>query len=268
MADLGSTVDESAAIPNDHLDGLAHLLDAFKGNRGCPPEAYVYGDIALRLDFWVRTDDFYGHLKHKIAVFQRAPGVKLHPLPGQPDISNLKEVEAHKIGWPVHGSQDRNERPVLVFVGQFSETGQGVPSWAVESLVWLAEFDEPDGIGMNTFDAPLPRDALRMAAVLRRTLIEERKGVPVGRFIVGNDQLPGEMVEGGTKVLNVVANDDAPVKWRLATDLHSAEIARRLHVYIGDESIGLGFSIKEGDDLGMERLKMETCSLQLGNASF
>jgi hypothetical protein len=39
------------------------------------------------------------------------------------------------------------------------------------------------------------------------------------------------------------------------------------HVYLGDESVGLGFAFEEGPDLGVERLEMGFRSFELGAAS-
>ena len=76
-----------------------------------------------------------------------------------------------------------------------------------------------------------------MAALLRRGLVEEWKGVTAGRLLaVGSDQLPNQMIERSAKVLDENTGNQAPLDWRLTLDDCEQDIARRLHVYPGDES--------------------------------
>jgi len=252
---------EAAGLPEDHGHGFAHLLEAFEGN-WLTSKAYVQGKICLRFDFWIRAGDDDGCLKHHAAVFQRAPGVDCHPLGWGPDISKLNEIDRDKIGIAVNRGERRDERPVLVFVGEQPEGGQGMSSWAVESLVWLAELDEPESLSADPPDVPLPPFALPVARVLRRFLVEQREGIARRGFLaVGDDQLPDEVLKDSAEILDVIPDDNAPVKWRLARDADTTEAAGGLHIYLGDDPIGIGFCLEEGAYEGLERIKMEICAL-------
>lgn len=261
MARPVSGADKAAALAEDHGDHIDHLLQALHGNWGLA-ETYVQGNATLRLDFWIRTDDGDRHLKHKVAVFQRAPGFDLHVLGRRSDMSEFYGPQGELLSVPVDGRENGRERPVLVCVGEFAESGQSVDAWAVESVVWLAEFDELDDLGVDASDASLPSFALAIARIVRRQVVEDWKRVAKPRLtVIGNDGLPEKMIERGPEVMEEVTDDDAPTKWQLIGDADTADIAGIPNVYFGNDSIDLGVRFKELSDGRIEGFKMEFCSL-------
>jgi hypothetical protein len=185
-------------------DSMDHLAQALQGD-WLPAEAYVQGKLALQFDLWIRPDDFDGSFKHKIVVLQRSPGVDLTALDGCPDITNPDDVEIYQVGTSVDCGERGQEGSMLVFVGQLSEDGEKMLAWAVRSCVWLAEFDELDGGGVDARDHGVPPLAFPMARLTRRWLVENREGIaPGGALPIGTDQLPDQMIEGGAEVLNEV----------------------------------------------------------------
>lgn len=267
MARAASFAEEVASLTDGQGDGLAHLYEALQGN-WLPAEAYVQGNIALQFDLWIRPRDLHSRLQHKVIILQRIPGMDLAALDRSADISDPDDLQVHAIRSGFDGREGRDQGSMFVFVGQLPQRGKDMSAWAVRSVVWLADLDEPDGCGMDAPKHPVPLQAFRMAALLRRGLVEEWKGVTAGRpQTVGSDQLPNEMIERSAEVLNEITGDQAPLDWRLSLDDYEQDIARRLHVYLGDESIGLGFRLKEGPDLGVERLKMQIRSVNLADAA-
>lgn len=256
------TPDQPFALSEDHRDRFAHLLQTFEWGWSAA-KSYVEGNLALRLDFWARPDDFNGDFKHRIAIFQRAPSLDRHLLAREANVAKFIEDDGKMLRVAMDRAECRYEHPMFVFVGEESESGQGVDRvWAFDSLMWLAELDEPACLRMQPSDVPLPSFAIRVAEVVRGRIIEDRKRVAEARLCsIGDDELPEQMIEDSPQILDVIPGDNAPVQWRLAGDGDAADTERGLLVYLGDDPIGSGFRAEEGPYQGFERVKMEFCPL-------
>jgi hypothetical protein len=261
-----SFAEECAAVLQDEPDELVHLFEASFGD-WLPAKAYVQGKIAIQFDFWVRPDDVDGRLEKKVAIFQRLPGFKIEALQGRLDISHPNPLDLERIRSAGNGGEGWQEGSMFVLIGENPEPSEHVSVWAVRSGVWLAEFDEVKYPRVKAGDLPLPPFALGMSALLRRQLIEDWKGISSRRPLsVGADENPDEVIQRGSEVLNNVPGNGAPRQWRLALNTDHADVARSLHVYLGEHPVGLGFRLQEGVDERVERVEMNLRSLKLGEA--
>lgn len=246
-------------------DLMDHLLEGFQRDWRVP-ETYVNGKLALQFDLRRRSRDDDGSRKHKVVVIQRAPGVDLGPLDGGADITDPDDIQVKAVGSAFDGVIGGEQCPMLVFVRKATKGSKRVCPWAVRSVVWLAELDEPLGGGMETTGHGIPPLSVAVAALVRRSLVEDRKGVPISRRLpVRLDHLPNEVIEGGTEVLDEVSGDETELNWRGPVDANEGDVARCLHIHLGDETVGLGFRLHKGANFRVERLKMRTRSLNLGD---
>jgi hypothetical protein len=145
------------------------------------------------------------------------------------------------------GSQSETDILVLVLGVKHLQCPERLVEW-VRSAVRLQPFDQCPWLLRNRFD--VPRVELRGVGEDR----ELRRGV-VG---FGPGEVPGEMVEGGTSVVNAVANEQRPVRRKRLFKRDRVAVVSALPVELVDGGIRTGNEV--GNGFGIERLKVILCS--------
>jgi hypothetical protein len=75
-------------------------------------------------------------------------------------------------------------------------------------------------------------------------------GKSTGGLIVGKNELPREMVKRGSKVMNDLADNDAPMPRQLEIPVKSKDFISRLRIVLGSDRIMIG--TPEAVDLGFK----------------
>jgi hypothetical protein len=228
-------------VANRQISAVEYLTQPFKGYKRLP-ERYLQGEIAIEIDFRVAPRDLDGCLKEYIAVFQRLPRLELIALDGA-DITDWRDIQLRLSLLGVCNSHNvSQDDPMLVFIAQFGEEDQGIVAYGVPSSIRLREVDPSARCRMNPPHLPIP---FLSPTVLRGgRLAQDRKGIAAPwPLSIGPDQLPNEMVEGGPDVLDEVSRDQAQFRGRGPVDLDAHDVARLLHVYLGEE--GEGFFVTD-----------------------
>ncbi|HTT95233.1 MAG TPA: hypothetical protein VMF55_11220 [Solirubrobacterales bacterium] len=127
-----------------------------------------------------------------------------------------------------------------------------MPVGTAGSVEGLKGFDELGRLRSHTPETRLPSLPASIVRILRQFLIEEREGVPAARrTVVVEDQLPNQIVERGSKVLDEVARDQTSFRQWVPLDPDAQEISRGRLVDLGDKPIWLRFRIVDLPDRGV-----------------
>lgn len=108
------------------------------------------------------------------------------------------------------------------------------------------------------------RDPLKLGLVLG----SDRKlslGTVVHRSAVEQRQLADEVIEGGTEVVNAVAEDHAPPQWRRFADLKPLDPFPGFRIEISPREVGLRVLVGESPNLMPEDIELLLRPVELGD---
>ena len=253
--------------PKRCFNSFAELDELFERDDWPISKPYVEFDLALYLHVWVRPGDLNPRGGHFVAVIQRLPDVELCPIDGA-DISTPLPVhieERLSIFRHRHRAKAGNDETMFVLIRQGVQGREEMRSWAVLSTVRLRHLDDPPGVWMDPLDARFKVPAAPVGGVRGRLDVVDRElGSSGGLSLVGNDERPDHVVQGRPEVLDHVAGNQTPERRERPQNLNADVVSRGLLVYLGDETMGLGFVAIEPMKLVVESLQMNYGPVELG----
>ena len=140
---------------------------------------------------------------------------------------------------------DRDQQPVFIDDIETVETPEGI----VPSLVRLEPMDEFKCVGGNA----LEHGRNVVGKVFGRPTYWELCPIVLHSTIM-NNEVVSEKIEGGSKVVNNIADGPAPPGWDVFHYFKLVDFISRLRIAINDDEIR--FSILEGSHLAVKLVKM------------
>jgi hypothetical protein len=214
LEELIETVDEATDIPTHMLDGVERDL------RGDVAKRWLNGKSALHAHLWVRSRLGEAHTDKLCLLYQRERLVRdavFHDFGIRGDANEVVERG------PAGKDQLAHEGTVLVGVGEEVEDGEfmmgGVltPCPATVRLRFL-DACPCASVGVYSVEgAGAAFGVLRMPDVgveLPLVDIDGERVPPVGHVPLQEDELPNEVVQGGSRVLDGVATNQTESLWR------------------------------------------------------
>lgn len=191
-------------IPQVVADALKSLDD---GGTPCWPflgERYISGYLELHLHFRRWAGGVKGVARDYCAIFKRAES---HIVPGSEAKSAVRVLADRKRGIREHGASGQR-MSMLVYVLQAVQHQERVRFRAIPTVVRLQLLD-----GFLDLGRCLPHARHGRLVEARRGRVDGELDPPLigGNGGVGRDELPREVVERDTQVMDVVPDDENPV---------------------------------------------------------
>lgn len=249
MPDRGEPLKAVGELFDDVRSGLLESSDLREGKASLA-EAYVCGNYALHLHLRIGVRGEAS--THDLCiVYEIDSGVD----PQFRDLVVADEVDGRLLVGDLCG--DDIERAVLVVPVKLVENGERM----VRSVVRLKLLDscplrigdarERGAPGSLGIAAPNVANEVRLAPVDRKAVVS------AGGLFIGQDELPDEMVERGSGVVEGVAEDRAQ-RERVLDGFDIADVPAFLRVVVEAEAIGL--SVEEGGPFALKGIKC-SCAL-------
>jgi hypothetical protein len=253
--------------PKDFRNTTPDIIKPFD-NRGALREHYVGGRVALHVHVGFGQNRGKRCAKDLCAEFEALVGRNDEVLDADGVQNTVRQKKL------IGGNQDWIYHPVFVRVRQRLQNGEFV-TLRIRSLVRLKFMDDCPMVGEHVLEGTsvrkLFRDDIRAWGVdlygkpnLASPPLGGRSST-VG-FVTG--ELPNNMVQDTTEVVDNVANQDTEVAQREIRDCYSPkDMVARLRVELTDDSYLIGLSQKQGADFGIKRVSMYPRPINLGPTS-
>ena len=130
---------------------------------------------------------------------------------------------------------------MLVNIRKLVKHPEGIDSIVLPSLVRLQPLDDCLGVWVDAPDFTLPLPGLHGPVSENRELRSRSDRIGQGVSGVGDSKFVGEIVEGGSEVVQTIADEEAkPNRW-LAEDFNPDELLACLRVEFVDNAVRVSF---------------------------
>jgi hypothetical protein len=216
-----------------------YLFESMTLKRTAFPESYIEGDLDLHVHFGLGAGSGEGDTRNYCAVLKSSDGSLVgDPKLGVPGVSDA-------VSGFLEGLTSELVFPMFIPVRKVGQHGEYRNLGVLSHVVRLQPLDKCDIVVVDALDLSVPAServfsffGAGVEAGVERTLREDGEGGTTRRFaVVPDDQLPGEMIQGGPTIVNDISNDGAPFGGRLFSDLSPQDVLIALRVAFVDDFI-------------------------------